>query len=69
MMTSTYTYFVLGILKLCWTHRTNLWDQMEVHSRGDQDLNQALLPEEEEEDKDDDDSLILEAPVLCAVHS
>ena len=41
---------------------------MEVHSGGDQDLNQALLPEEEE-DKDDDDSLILEALVLRAVHS
>lgn len=68
MMTSTYTNFVLGILKLCWTHRTNLWEQMEVHSGGDQDLNQALLPEEEE-DKDDDDSLILEALVLRAVHS
>ena len=55
---------------------------MEMHSWGDQDLNQALVPEEEEEevegkevdndddnDDGDDDSLKLEAPTLCVVHS
>ena len=53
-----------------------------MHSWGNQDLNEALVPEEEEEegqgeeeeDDDDnnndgdDDSLKIEAPVLCAVH-
>ena len=50
---------------------------MKVHGWGNQDLNQALVPEEEEEgededddddDDDGDDTLKLEAPVLCAVH-
>jgi hypothetical protein len=49
---------------------------MEVHSCGDQELNQALVPEEKEEGEDDDDdnddgdddSLKPEVPVLCTVH-